>query len=95
MFFFVPTCVLIVGSSLAVVSFASVHWTKSFVLYFNIFVCAKGLKGSALTNCSRGIHNAWHLYYALNLGIKVVQRLLYCVVHPLAERYVLTPKHIV
>ncbi|TOH41570.1 DUF3265 domain-containing protein, partial [Vibrio parahaemolyticus] len=23
-----------------------------------------------LTNCSRGIHNAWHFYYALNLVIK-------------------------
>ncbi|ELJ8822776.1 DUF3265 domain-containing protein [Vibrio parahaemolyticus] len=25
-----------------------------------------------LTNCSRGIRNAWHLYYALVLVIKVV-----------------------
>ncbi|POB88465.1 DUF3265 domain-containing protein [Vibrio vulnificus] len=25
-----------------------------------------------LTNCSRGIRNAWHFYYALNLVIKVV-----------------------
>ncbi|EGR2186024.1 DUF3265 domain-containing protein [Vibrio parahaemolyticus] len=25
-----------------------------------------------ITNCSRGIHNAWHFYYALNLVIKVV-----------------------
>uniref|UniRef100_UPI0028059749 hypothetical protein n=1 Tax=Vibrio sp. V01_P9A10T6 TaxID=2116368 RepID=UPI0028059749 len=25
-----------------------------------------------LTNCSRGIHNAWHFYYALILVIKVV-----------------------
>ncbi|WP_345790267.1 hypothetical protein [Motilimonas cestriensis] len=24
------------------------------------------------TNCSRGIRNAWHFYYALNLVIKVV-----------------------
>ncbi|MDF5078296.1 DUF3265 domain-containing protein, partial [Vibrio parahaemolyticus] len=23
-----------------------------------------------LTNCSRGIHNAWHFYYALILVIK-------------------------
>nr|WP_272492056.1 DUF3265 domain-containing protein [Vibrio sp. MMH1-50] len=29
-------------------------------------------KGSALTSCSRGIHNAWHFYYALVLVIKVV-----------------------
>ncbi|MBE4453925.1 DUF3265 domain-containing protein [Vibrio parahaemolyticus] len=27
---------------------------------------------SALTNCSRGIRNAWHFYYALVLVIKVV-----------------------
>ncbi|HCG7549730.1 TPA: DUF3265 domain-containing protein [Vibrio parahaemolyticus] len=25
-----------------------------------------------LTNCSRGIHNAWHFYYTLILVIKVV-----------------------
>nr|WP_212755038.1 DUF3265 domain-containing protein [Vibrio sp. B1-2] len=25
-----------------------------------------------LINCSRGIRNAWHFYYALNLVIKVV-----------------------
>ncbi|EJT3521566.1 DUF3265 domain-containing protein [Vibrio parahaemolyticus] len=25
-----------------------------------------------LTNCSRGIHNAWHFYYALTLVFKVV-----------------------
>ncbi|EGR0209253.1 DUF3265 domain-containing protein [Vibrio vulnificus] len=25
-----------------------------------------------LTNCSRGIHNAWHFYYALFLVFKVV-----------------------
>ncbi|EHH1241832.1 DUF3265 domain-containing protein [Vibrio parahaemolyticus] len=25
-----------------------------------------------LTNCSRGIRNAWHFYYAFNLVIKVV-----------------------
>ncbi|MDF5441385.1 DUF3265 domain-containing protein, partial [Vibrio parahaemolyticus] len=23
--------------------------------------------GKGLTNCSRGIHNAWHFYYALVL----------------------------
>ncbi|HBC3427039.1 TPA: DUF3265 domain-containing protein, partial [Vibrio parahaemolyticus] len=26
----------------------------------------------ALTKCSRGIRNAWHFHYALNLVIKVV-----------------------
>ncbi|EJK2413554.1 DUF3265 domain-containing protein [Vibrio parahaemolyticus] len=26
----------------------------------------------SLTNCSRGIRNAWHFYYALNLVVKVV-----------------------
>ncbi|EIU6832484.1 DUF3265 domain-containing protein [Vibrio parahaemolyticus] len=25
-----------------------------------------------ITNCSRGIRNAWHFYYALSLVIKVV-----------------------
>ncbi len=30
------------------------------------------LGASRLTNCSRGIRNAWHFYYALNLVIKVV-----------------------
>ncbi|MBJ6866860.1 DUF3265 domain-containing protein [Vibrio cholerae] len=25
-----------------------------------------------ITNCSRGIRNAWHFYYALNLVIRVV-----------------------
>ncbi|EJG0859800.1 DUF3265 domain-containing protein, partial [Vibrio parahaemolyticus] len=23
-----------------------------------------------ITNCSRGIHNAWHFHYALNLVLK-------------------------
>ncbi|HCH0960449.1 TPA: DUF3265 domain-containing protein [Vibrio parahaemolyticus] len=32
------------------------------------------LGASRLTNCSRGIRNAWHFYYALNLVIKVVCR---------------------
>ncbi|EGQ8277513.1 DUF3265 domain-containing protein, partial [Vibrio parahaemolyticus] len=40
--------------------------------YFSILECAKGFKGSVLTNNSRGIRNAWHLYYALILVIKVV-----------------------
>ncbi|EHR5764879.1 DUF3265 domain-containing protein [Vibrio parahaemolyticus] len=31
-----------------------------------------GLKGSVLTNNSRGIRNAWHFFYALILGIKAV-----------------------
>ncbi|TOH44387.1 DUF3265 domain-containing protein [Vibrio parahaemolyticus] len=30
------------------------------------------LGASRLTNCSRGIHKAWHFYYALILVIKVV-----------------------
>ncbi|EGQ7655217.1 DUF3265 domain-containing protein [Vibrio parahaemolyticus] len=29
-------------------------------------------RSSHITNCSRGIRNAWHLYYALVLVIKVV-----------------------
>ncbi|MBE4804638.1 DUF3265 domain-containing protein [Vibrio parahaemolyticus] len=28
--------------------------------------------GNAITNCSRGIRNACHFYYALNLVIKAV-----------------------
>ncbi|EJB8585137.1 DUF3265 domain-containing protein [Vibrio parahaemolyticus] len=44
----------------------------NFVRYFNILACAKGLKGSVLTNNSRGIRNAWHFYYALILVIKAV-----------------------
>ncbi|UPR37710.1 DUF3265 domain-containing protein [Vibrio parahaemolyticus] len=31
-------------------------------------------KVQCLTNCSRGIRNAWHFHYALNLVIKVVCR---------------------
>ncbi|MCR9937519.1 DUF3265 domain-containing protein [Vibrio antiquarius] len=30
------------------------------------------LGASRLTNCSRGIRNAWHFYYALNLVINLV-----------------------
>nr|WP_203219334.1 DUF3265 domain-containing protein [Vibrio vulnificus] len=33
---------------------------------------AISFKGSALTSCSRGIHNAWHFYCALILVIKAV-----------------------
>ncbi|MDF4866801.1 DUF3265 domain-containing protein, partial [Vibrio parahaemolyticus] len=29
------------------------------------------MKPRRLTNCSRGIRNAWHFYYALVLVIKV------------------------
>ncbi|OUD43409.1 hypothetical protein BS624_22935 [Vibrio parahaemolyticus] len=37
-----------------------------------------------LTNCSRGIRNAWHLYYALGLVFKVVcGGIGICVAHPL------------
>ncbi|EMF7390728.1 DUF3265 domain-containing protein [Vibrio parahaemolyticus] len=32
------------------------------------------LVGWHITNCSRGIRNAWHFYYALILVIKVVCR---------------------
>ncbi|EHR7290084.1 TPA: DUF3265 domain-containing protein [Vibrio parahaemolyticus] len=42
------------------------------MIYFNILVCAKGLKGSVLTNNSREIRNAWHFFYALIFGIKAV-----------------------
>ncbi|ENM5764113.1 DUF3265 domain-containing protein [Vibrio mimicus] len=30
------------------------------------------LVSTGITNCSRGIRNAWHFYYALNLVVKVV-----------------------
>ncbi|KAB2115608.1 DUF3265 domain-containing protein [Vibrio parahaemolyticus] len=30
------------------------------------------MKGAQLTNCSRGIRNAWHFHYALVLVFKVV-----------------------
>ncbi|EHH1057557.1 DUF3265 domain-containing protein [Vibrio parahaemolyticus] len=30
------------------------------------------MKGAQLTNCSRGIRNAWHFYYALVLVFRVV-----------------------
>ncbi|EGQ7975918.1 DUF3265 domain-containing protein [Vibrio parahaemolyticus] len=30
------------------------------------------LENCALTNCSRGIRNAWHFHYALVLVVKVV-----------------------
>ncbi|TOO92463.1 DUF3265 domain-containing protein, partial [Vibrio parahaemolyticus] len=29
------------------------------MLYFNMLACAKGFKGSVLTNSSRGIQHAW------------------------------------
>ncbi len=35
------------------------------MLYFNILACAKGLKGSVLTNSSSGIQHAWHFWYAV------------------------------
>nr|WP_206770936.1 DUF3265 domain-containing protein [Vibrio owensii] len=31
-----------------------------------------GLFGLGITNCSRGIHNAWHFHYALVLVFKAV-----------------------
>ncbi len=71
-FFFYPTYVLRLSSSLAVVPLASAFQTRSLVLSFNILECAKGFRGSVLTNNSRGIRNAWHFYYALILVIKVV-----------------------
>ncbi|AVF67469.1 DUF3265 domain-containing protein [Vibrio alginolyticus] len=42
------------------------------MLYFSILACTKSFRGSVLTSCLRGIHNAWHFYYALALVIKVV-----------------------
>ncbi|HCE2452761.1 TPA: DUF3265 domain-containing protein [Vibrio parahaemolyticus] len=37
-----------------------------------MLACAKGFKGSVLTNNSRGIRNAWHFCYASVLVIKAV-----------------------
>nr|WP_274617244.1 DUF3265 domain-containing protein [Vibrio parahaemolyticus] len=34
--------------------------------------CTKSLKGSVLTNSSRGIQHVWHFYYALVLVFKAV-----------------------
>ncbi len=44
--------------------------TTSFVLYFSILACAKGFKGSVLTNSSSGIQHAWHFWYALIFVLK-------------------------
>ncbi|EMN7239582.1 DUF3265 domain-containing protein [Vibrio parahaemolyticus] len=30
------------------------------------------MKGAQLTNCSRGIRNAWHFYYALSFVFKAL-----------------------
>ncbi len=35
------------------------------MLYFNALECAKGFKGSVLTNSSSGIQHAWHFWYAV------------------------------
>ncbi|EML0279782.1 DUF3265 domain-containing protein [Vibrio parahaemolyticus] len=63
------------------------------MLYFNALECAKGFRGSVLTNNSRGIRNAWHFYYALILVIKAV-----CggigVTHPLIGRYASVKKEV-
>ncbi len=48
----------------------SVFLVINFVLYFNILACAKGLKGSVLTNSSSGIQHAWHFWYAVVLVLK-------------------------
>ncbi len=43
-----------------------------FVVCKVLFGLKLSLGASRLTNCSRGIRNAWHFHYALNLVIKVV-----------------------
>ncbi len=35
-----------------------------------MLACAKGFKGSVLTNSSRGIQHAWHFWYALVFVLK-------------------------
>ncbi|EHZ2848691.1 DUF3265 domain-containing protein [Vibrio vulnificus] len=49
-----------------------------------------GYETRHLTNCLRGIRNAWHFHYALILVIKVVCG-GFCIacLHPLTRRYVL------
>ncbi|ELA7318187.1 DUF3265 domain-containing protein [Vibrio alginolyticus] len=40
-----------------------------------------------LTNCSRGIRNAWHFHYALIFGdLGGLRRVRYCVAPPLTGR---------
>ncbi|ELA9340387.1 DUF3265 domain-containing protein [Vibrio parahaemolyticus] len=46
------------------------------MLYFNTLSCAKGLKGSVLTNSSSGIQHAWHFWYAVSFVVKSVYRKL-------------------
>ncbi|EHH2452913.1 DUF3265 domain-containing protein [Vibrio parahaemolyticus] len=41
------------------------------MLYFNILACAKGLKGSVLTNSSSGIQHAWHFWHAFDFCVEV------------------------
>ncbi|WP_373273495.1 hypothetical protein, partial [Vibrio parahaemolyticus] len=69
-FFFYPTCILKLAFGLAATRLVSVFLVINFVLYFNILVCAKGFKGSVLTNSSRGIQHAWHFWYALVFVLK-------------------------
>ncbi len=70
MFFFWPTYVLKLVFSLAAARLVSVFLVINIVIYFNILACAKGLKGSVLTNSSRGIQHAWHFCYAVVLVLK-------------------------
>ncbi|TNC10948.1 DUF3265 domain-containing protein [Vibrio diabolicus] len=70
-FFFKPTCVLWLISSLVVVHLALVFYVIVFVLYFNILVCFKSFKGSVLTNNSSVIQHAWHFWYAVVFGVEV------------------------
>ncbi|HCG8254125.1 TPA: DUF3265 domain-containing protein [Vibrio parahaemolyticus] len=42
------------------------------MLYFSILACAKGFKGSVLTNSSSGIQHAWHFCYAADFGVEVL-----------------------
>ncbi len=72
MFFFYPTYVLKSVLSLAAARLVSVFLVINFVLYFNVLACAKGLKGSVLTNSSSGIQHAWHFWYAVVFGVEVL-----------------------
>ncbi|MCG9232480.1 DUF3265 domain-containing protein [Vibrio diabolicus] len=43
-----------------------------------------------MTNCSRGIRNAWHFWYAESFsGESGLRKAGLCGIHPLTRRYVL------
>ncbi|TOE71167.1 DUF3265 domain-containing protein [Vibrio parahaemolyticus] len=57
------------------------------MLYFSILACARGFKGSVLTSCLRGNHNAWHFQFALS-SVVTALFVSFCVacLYPLTRR---------